>query len=58
MRNYKNWLAWYHLTSLINWQENADIWAKINDGSLADLIMKEVELLYDNIVKNNIKIEP
>lgn len=52
-----NWLGWYYIENLRNWQYNPDIWTKINDGSLANDIMKEVELLYDNIVKNNIKIE-
>lgn len=53
-----NWLGWYYIENLRYWQYNPDIWVKINDGSLANDIMEEVELLYDNIVKNKIKIEP
>lgn len=52
-----NWLGWYYIENLRYWQYDADIWAKINDGSLVDLIMQEIDELYDNIVKNNIKIE-
>lgn len=59
MGNDKNWLGWYYYpTDLKNWNTDTDIWVKINDGSLANDIMKEVELLYDNVVKNNIKIDP
>lgn len=52
------WLAYYSLENRKYWQKNADIWEKINDGSLANDIMEEVKLLYDNVVKNNIKIDP
>lgn len=58
IKTSKIWFAYYYPKNLRYWQYNSDIWIKINDGSLADLIMKEVELLYNNIVKNNIKIEP
>lgn len=54
-----NWLGWYYIENLRDWQYNPDIWLrKINDGSLANDIMAEIKVLYDNIVKNNIKIEP
>lgn len=53
-----NWLGWYWFEGYVSWQNNSEIWAKINDGSLADLIMKEIDELYENIVKNKIKIEP
>lgn len=52
------WLGWYWLNNFRSWNDNADIWMQILDGSLADLIMKEIDELYDNIVSNNIKIEP
>lgn len=52
------WLAYYSLENRKYWQENADIWGKINDGSLADLIMQEIDELYKNLETNNIKIEP
>lgn len=52
------WLGWYWLENFRSWNDNADIWLKINNGSLADLIMQEIDELYENIVKNKIKIEP
>lgn len=53
-----NWLGWYYIENLRDWQYNPDIWLrKINDGSLANEIMAEIKVLYDNIVDNNIKIE-
>lgn len=58
IKTSKIWFAYYYPKNLRNWQHNSEIWVKINDGSLANDIMKEVKLLYDNIVKNNIKIEP
>ncbi|MCL1622731.1 PD-(D/E)XK nuclease family protein [Moraxella sp. Tifton1] len=52
------WLAYYSLENRERWQKNADIWEKINDGSLANDIMEEIDELYDNVVNNNIKIDP
>ncbi|MFL1731624.1 PDDEXK-like family protein [Moraxella oculi] len=53
-----NWLGWYYIENFRYWQYNPDIWVKINDGSLANLIMQEIDELYDNVVNNNIKIDP
>lgn len=56
-----NWLGWYYIETenLRDWQYNPDIWLKkINDGSLANSIMQEIKILYDNIVDNNIRIDP
>lgn len=52
-----SWFGKYYWVFCKNWQSTPDIWAKINDGSLANLIMQEIDELYDNIVKHNIKIE-
>lgn len=53
----EEWLAYYSLKDYKDWQYNPDIWAKINDGSLAKLIMQEIDELYKIIVGKNIKIE-
>ncbi len=53
-----SWFGKYYWVFCKNWQSTPDIWAKINDGSLADLIMKEIDELYENIKKHNIKIDP
>lgn len=53
----EEWLAYYSLKDYKDWQYNPDIWAKINDGSLARDIMQEIDDLYKIIVGKNIKIE-
>lgn len=52
------WFGWYWFEEFVHWQYNSEVWAKINDGSLANEIMAEIKVLYENLETNNIKIEP
>lgn len=58
MKKDSNWLGWYWLENFRSWNNNADIWMQIIDGSLADMIMEEIKVLYDNIAGSSIKIDP
>ena len=55
MKISDTWLGWY-IPKFGYWQKDIEIWQKIEDGTLANEIMDEVELLYNNLIDKQIKV--
>ena len=55
MKTSDTWLGWY-IPTFGYWQKDIEIWQKIEDGTLANEIMDEVELLYNNVIDKQIKV--
>lgn len=49
------WLGWYDY-EYCNWDSDPKVWSKIQNGTLSEEIVREIDFLYQNLIDNNIKM--